>query len=234
MRVLALAAVMGAGLSFAGAAFADPYTDPNGRITFEAPRGWTVERQGSASQTAVLLFNASNDCYVFGAPNAVTAPASPDAVIRTTSQPLAATSWTATANSVRDFFPNNSAQLTSQTVDTSGFWPVQRAQFAGVGGKTVYAGMSSRPGFDLMAFCAPASGAGSASAYDALFNSLAHPNDATWQAAATQQAAQRQAQADANAAAAQTQQPSESQAQQEADGNVARSSRDPRTRRSRD
>jgi len=144
MRVLALAAVMGAGLSFAGAAFADPYTDPNGRITFEAPRGWTVERQGSASQTAVLLFNASNDCYVFGAPNAVTAPASPDAVIRTTSQPLAATSWTATANSVRDFFPNNSAQLTSQTVDTSGFWPVQRAQFAGVGGKTVYAGMSSR------------------------------------------------------------------------------------------
>ena len=129
MRAIALAAVIGAGMVMAGAAHAQQFNDPNGRITFTAPSGWTVERQNSSTATAALLFNASNDCYVFGTPNAVTATASPENVVRSTTAPIAADAWTRTANSVRDFFPGNSAQLTNQHVDTSGFWPVQRSLF---------------------------------------------------------------------------------------------------------
>jgi hypothetical protein len=237
MRTIALAAIIGAAFTFATPVAAQQFSDSAGRITFNTPSGWRAERQGPTAQTVVLLFNASNDCYVFGTPNSVTANASPDAVVRTTTTPIEASAWTNTANSVRDFFSGNSAQLVSQTVDTSRFWPVQRAQFNGAGGKTVYAAMTSRPGFDLMAFCAPASGAGAASSYDTLFNSLAHPNDAAWQQAAGDQAAARQAAQEA--AAAQQSAAAQQQAQpqvQEADGvndGVARSSRDPRARRSR-
>lgn len=183
MRKIALAAVIAAGLvALPTAATAQTYTDPDGRITFETPRGWTVDRQNSPNQTVVLMFNARNDCYLFGIPNPRTADASPSAVVRSTSTQIGADAWTSAANSITDFFPNNSAQLVSQSVETSGFWPVQRAEFSN-GSKTVFGALTLRPGFDLMAFCAATSG-GSAEAYDSLFRSLGHPNDDQWEASA--------------------------------------------------
>lgn len=186
MRALALAAVIGAAMTFATPVAAQQFTDSAGRITFTTPSGWRAERQSPQAQTVVWLFNASNDCYVFGSPNTVTASASVRDIVRTTTTPLAEANWVSTANSIVDLVPNRSAAVVSQSVDTSRFWPLQRAQFSAEGGKTVYAALTSRPGIDLMAFCAPARGEGSASTYDALFNSLAHPNDATWEQGAAQ------------------------------------------------
>ncbi|GIK50745.1 MAG: hypothetical protein KJZ75_15115 [Hyphomonadaceae bacterium] len=186
MRTLALAAVMGAGLvCAAGTAAAEPFNDPQGRITFEAPRGWTVERQNATNQTVVLMFNASNDCYIFSVPNPSSANASPSAVVRSASTPVATESWTNTANSISDFFPNQSAQLVSQSVDASGFWPIQRAELTN-GSRSVFGALTLRPGFDLIAFCAATRG-GSASDYDALFRSLGHANDGQWEAQASTQ-----------------------------------------------
>ncbi len=186
MRALALAAVIGAGMTFATPVAAQQFSDSAGRITFTTPSGWRAERQDTEAQTVVLLFNASNDCYVFGSPNTVTASASPRDVIRTTTTPFSPTNWTSTANSIVALVPDRSAELVSQSVDTSRHWPMQRAQFNAAGGKTVYAAITSRPGFDLMAFCSPARGAGSASTYESLFNSLAHPNDAAWEQTSAQ------------------------------------------------
>jgi hypothetical protein len=198
MRTLALAAVCGVGLLAGGVAAAAPFNDPAGRVTFEAPSGWNIRPQRAAGeQTVVLAFNPSSDCYVFGAANPATANATANAT-RNTTAALTADAWARAAAPVLDFFPaGQNAEVVSQSVDTSGFWPVQRAELRS-GSRTVYAVVEARPGIELRAFC---SGAASASAYDGIFNSLGHPNDATWQAQAGEQAAARQATLDANAAA---------------------------------
>jgi hypothetical protein len=77
---------------------------------------------------------------------------------------------------------------------------MQRAQFGGAE-RPVTAALQSRPGIDLMAFCWSYGGDATAT-FDALFRSVSHPNDATWQAAAEQQVTDREARATAAAAAA--------------------------------
>lgn len=200
MRGIALAAVMGVSLVAGGVAVARPWNDPNGRVNFDAPAGWIMEVRRASPQTIVLAGSADNECFVLATPNSVTANATPDRV-RRTADPLAPDAWTTAANSVAPMFPSRSAQLTSQTVDTSGFWPVQRAEFSGAT-RPVTAALQSRPGIDLMAFCWTYGGGDASATYDALFRSMAHPNDATWQAQAQQQVSDREAQAAANAAAA--------------------------------
>lgn len=183
MRTLALIAIVGAGLTLGGVAIAGPYVDPGGRMNFNAPPGWTVDPQiNNTTSTSVLTFDGGHDCYLFGVTNSTTASSTPGAVIRAMREPIPAAAWVGAANSVHDFFPSQSAQLSSQTVDTSGVWPVQRAQFQSDGG-VVFAAMQSRPGVDLMAFCR-ALGAASTAPFEALFASISHPGDAVWLAQA--------------------------------------------------
>lgn len=192
MRNLALAAVFGVGLLAGGVAAAEQYTDPAGRLTFNAPSGWRVQPRGAGGQTAVLAFNPTNDCYFFGADNPNTANSSAEAAMNTR-DPIPAEAWVTYASPIRDFFQGSPATLVSQTVDTSGAWPVQRAELRGPS-KTVYGAVLIRPGVEIRAFCA---GANSAAAYDSIFSSLAHPNDAAWQQAAQQQSSERAAREEA-------------------------------------
>ncbi len=231
MRTLALTAAIGVGLLAGGLAYAEQWNDPAGRLTFNAPSGWRVQQQTNPSQTVVLAFNPTSDCYFFGLANPNTANATANAT-RNTTTPLDPSAWVAAASPIRDFFEGSPATLVTQSVDTSGFWPVQRAELRGPS-KTVYGAILARPGAEIRAFCA---GASSSAAYDSIFASLAHPNDATWQAQANEQAAQRQAAQEAAAAAAQQQQQQQSeQARPEDDrSDPTRPSRDPRQRRNRD
>lgn len=224
MRKLALAAVLGVGLVAGGVAWAEQWTDPNGRLTFNAPSGWRVQPRNAGGQTAVLAFNASNDCYFFGADNPGSASSSAEAALNTRDQIPAAT-WVTYAAPIRDFFEGSQPTLVSQSVDTSGAWPVQRAELRGPT-KTVYGAVLIRPGVEIRAFCA---GGTSAAAYDSIFGSLSHPNDATWLAAAQQQRTDREARQ-----TAQQQQPAQQQQQQQGynictDPNIPL--RDPRRRR---
>lgn len=187
MRTLALAAVIGLGMTVGGVAVAGPWSDPAGRVNFEAPRGWQVEPSTTANATSALTFDASHDCVVVGVTNAGTANASAGAVHRAMRTPIAADNWINSANSINLLFPGGSAQLTSQSVDTSGFWPVQRAELTSSRG-VVFGAIQSRPGADLIAFCS-AVGDSSTSVFDAIFASISHPNDATWRAAIEQEAA---------------------------------------------
>lgn len=237
MRTIALAAVIGVGLTVGGVALAGPFTDAQGRVNFNSPFSAMDPPTHSATQTTVLTFDGSHDCFVIGRVNTVTAGHPAADVIYSTRNPLAADAWTATANSIRDFFPQRNATLTSQSVDTSGVWPVQRAEFGGSANGPVHAAMQSRPGVDLMAFC-QARGGASTAPFEQLFASLSHPNDATWQAEVAQSAAARAAaaeQAAAQQAAQQQQQPQQgAQAAEDDDDNRrddARPSRDPRSRR---
>lgn len=226
MRAFALAAVIGVGMTFTGVAAANPYSDAN--ISFATPSGWNVERLGADSSVGVLSFNASNDCFFFGIPNPNTATSSAEAA-RNSTNPMSQSEWITAASAAqmrRDFFPSG-ATVVSSSVDTSGFWPVQRAQLQG--SKTVQAAIQVRPGYELRAFCA-----GSAN-FDQIFSSVAHPNDATWRTQAESASGDRAArQAAQEAAAAQQAQQTAQPQQSEADGvndGVSRSSRDPRARR---
>lgn len=224
MRALALAAIFGVGLLAGGVAAAEQYNDPNGRLTFNTPAGWRVQPRAAGTQTAVLAFNAQSDCYFFGADNPATATSSAEAA-HNTRDPIAAQAWVTYATPIRDFFEGAAPTLVSQSVDTSGFWPVQRAELRGPT-KTVYGAVLIRPGVEIRAFC---SGAPNAATYDSIFASLAHPNDATWQQAAQQQATDRAAREAANAAAAATAQSNQAEhtpAQQE-ETEHRRRSRDP-------
>ena len=179
MRALALAAVFGVGLTMAGVAAADPWTDPNGNINLNAPRGWTVRpQQMNGGGTAVLAFTPSSDCYFFGIPNAASANASVNAARNTTS-PLPATAWTMAVQGLSDFVTGGPPTVTSQSVDTSGFWPVQRAELQS-GDRTIYGAIQVRPGFELRGFCA----GGAQAALDPILSSMSHPNDQAWQTAA--------------------------------------------------
>ncbi len=207
MRTFALAAVIGVGLIAGGIASAEQWNDPNGRVTFNAPSGWRVQPRNAPGTTAVLAFNPTNDCYFFGLPNPNNADSA--SAVRGATTPLTPEAWVTAAAPVRDFFEGSPATVVSQTVDTSGFWPVQRAELRGPS-KTVYGAILARPGAEIRAFC---SGAASAAAYDSIFASLGHPNDATWQGEATAQAAARAAQEQAAAAAAAELPPQEAQEQ---------------------
>lgn len=234
MRMLALAAVCGVGLFASGIAAAEQYNDPNGRLTFNAPAGWRVQPQNAGSQTAVLAFNAANDCYFFGADNAATASSSAEAA-HNTRDPIAAEAWVRYAAPIRDFFAGSPPTLVSQTVDTSGFWAVQRAELRGPS-KTVYGAVLIRPGVEIRAFC---SGATSAATYDSIFASLAHPNDSAWrQAAETQSASRAERDAATAAANAQAEATNAANAHAQQSGTAARNEaeeprrtgRDPRSR----
>ena len=103
MRMLALVAVIGAGLTVGGVASAEQWNDPNGRLTFNAPSGWRVQPRNAQGQTAVLAFNATNDCYFFGADNPGSANSSASAAMNTR-DPIAAQAWITYATPIRDFF----------------------------------------------------------------------------------------------------------------------------------
>jgi hypothetical protein len=214
MRALKIAAIVGVGMTIAGVAFAGPWNDPAGRVNFTAPSGWVTQVQRANPQTIVLTGNANDECYVMATPNPNTASANADRVHRAVT-PISADAWVASANAITPMFPNHSARLTSQSVDTSGFWPIQRAQFASAE-RPVIAALTSRPGLDLIAMCWTYGGPDATATYEALFHSLSNPQDATWQAAATQQATDfASQQAAAQAAAAQhAQQQQQQQAQQ--------------------
>lgn len=178
MRRSALAAaVLCVGLFAGGVAAAERWTDPAGRLTFDAPRGWQVNPQANSDATIVMAFDGSHDCYLFSTPNLGTNGADAARVRTAGATQLSSENWVRLANGVNSLFPSRNAALTSQSVDTSGAWPIQRAEFSG-GESTVYGAFQARPGFDMMGFCI-AYGS-STTAFDSVFRSMGHPNDSSW------------------------------------------------------
>lgn len=203
MRTLALAAIVGvAGLAFGGIAAAQPYTDPNGRITFDKPAGWTVSVEHSADFSYIIAGNANNECQFVARPNAVSAAANPWDVRRTGGEDtqFQEANWLRVANSIAPIFPGNSAHFISRSVDTSSYWPVQRAELQSPEHQ-VHAAIQIRPGIDLMGFCMTYGGNDPVATYDAVLRSMGHPGDDALQAAITAHDGERAAQQAAQQAA---------------------------------
>lgn len=185
MRARALAAVCGLALFAAGTASAETWVDPNGRVTFEAPAGWSTSPRRANGFTAVITGTANNECQILAQPNDSTAGASPDRVraAATDSTQFSAEAWTAMAASLPSIFPGGTATVTSTSVDTSGAWPIQRAEIQS-SERLVHAARTLRPGFDFITMCMTYGGADTTAVYDAVIRSVQHPNEAQWSAAA--------------------------------------------------
>ncbi len=187
MRVTALAAAaVCIGLLAGGVAAARVWNDPNGRVTFDAPNGWATSPENNASLTYVITGNANNECHVVATPNAGTSRATA-AQIRAASAEDARfgnETWTRVLNGIPTVFPGNSANVQSRSLDSSGAWPIQRAEVQGPE-RLVHAAMQLRPGFDIITLCMTYGGADRTDLYDAFIHSVGHPNDAQWAAEAT-------------------------------------------------
>lgn len=200
MRMFALAAAAGLGLAFAGAADARPWADPEGRFVFDAPAGWLTTIDHSGDYTYVVTGTANNECHIAAQPVAETATASALAVHRTLGSAELFTTefWTDTANGFGRVFPQQQASVLSTSLDTSGFWPIPRADIQS-SERLVHGALMLRPGFQYTAFCMTYGGADPVAVYDAVIRSIANPNDAALRADVERQQAERDAAAEAAA-----------------------------------
>lgn len=186
-------------------AFAEPWSDPSGRVSFNKPDGWTVNQEfgdtPTDSYTYVIAGDASNECHVMAQPNPGTIAASADAVRRANADGARFTPevWTQIANGVGNIFPNRSASVLTNTTEGAQ-WPIQRAEIQS-SARLVYSSMQLRPGTDILTFCMNYEGAPRADLFDALIRSVGHPNDAVYFADAAQAEAARTAAANSQAEA---------------------------------
>ncbi len=185
MRLFALVAL--AGLTIAGAATARVWTDPGNRMTFDAPNGWatTVERTSSPEVVYVVSGSAANECHMLSQPNPSIATATADQVKTAAANEASFQQdfWVQTANGIPTLFPGNSAQFVSRSLDTSGFWPIQRADIQGPD-RLIHMSMQLRPGLTLTSMCMTYSGPDAVAQYETVSRTLGHPNDAAWRAEA--------------------------------------------------
>jgi hypothetical protein len=185
MRTRALAAAIAA-LAVIGVADARPWADPAGRFTFDAPQGWSVNQPQSnnASMTYVIAGNANNECQFLAVANAQTASAPANAIRTQGANAFTNEMWTRALGSFADIFRNGATpEISSTSVDTSGAWPIQRAE-ARAGERPVHGAIVVRPGVDVFVACLTYGGTEPIALYDQVIRSVGHPNDAAWAAAA--------------------------------------------------
>jgi hypothetical protein len=179
VRVMILAAAVLATTTMGAAAA--PWSDPAGRLVFDAPSGWIVAPQASDTFTYAVALGNTSECHVFASPRAATASATPDRVRVAGQTQLEPTAWISIASMLPNIFQGD-VQVTSQAVDTRPFWPVQTATLRSTNGRNVHAAIQFRPGFELWSFCQTFSGADEVGAFNALAHSVGTPNDVTLQA----------------------------------------------------
>jgi hypothetical protein len=185
MRLFAIAALAGLSLAAAtGAAAAHTWTDPAGRVVFDAPDGWSIMDQRQANITYVIAGTANNECHVLAIPREQSAAMSVDQIRNAGANDANYTdeAWVRIGAGMNSIF-SAPPTIVSKSEDTSGFWPVQRADLQGE--RLVHAALQLRPGLELYTYCQTYEGADPTGAYDALIRSVHTPNDEALQQQAT-------------------------------------------------
>lgn len=157
VQVFALAATIAMG-AMAGATNAqqsmDTFHDPQGRLTFSYPHGWTFRERPSETDGAVRVFAGSGDfeCQVWSLPTPSTAHDTAEASKQRYTRPRTAKQWQDMVAPL-PAFSGAEVQVTDQSVDASGAWPVERVTLHG-GGQDVRGTFQGRPGLELLSLCA--------------------------------------------------------------------------------
>lgn len=178
------------------------YTDAQNRFTFQYPSNMgnpdVTSRPNQPVNIVVGL--GAFECQMFAVDNAQSASQPPDAVVRAYGTAITTDLWKRQADAFALY--NRQGTVDSSTVDTSGFWPVQRAMMKSDDGTAVTAALQARPGLELWQFCTSFDGADHTPVFNQIINSFAGSNDAALQAAAEAAIAEHNAKKQAAEAAA--------------------------------
>ena len=194
---------------FAAAALAQPalktYTDSQNRFTFQYPASLPVDVVARPNQPVnVLVGAAAYECQMFvvDRPEFVGKP--PGDVARAYATAFAPDIWKRSADGFALY--KRAGAVQSNTVDTSSFWPVQRASLTTDANKPAVAAMQARPGVEVWQFCTGFDNADHTAVFNQIIASFAGPNDAAQAAeGAAAEAAHAAAQAAADTAHAEAQ-----------------------------
>ncbi len=204
MSRLLIAAAAAATALFAAGALAQAqgalktFTDSQNRFTFQYPASLPVDVVARPNQPVNVLVGAADyECQIFVVDRPELAAASPEAFVRGYSTALAPEVWKRSMDGFALY--NRQGTVSASSVDTTAFWPVQRAEVRNDASKPVVAAMHARPGLDVWHFCTSFDNGDHTAVFNQIVSSFAGPNDAVLKAQAEAAAAARAA---ASAAAA--------------------------------
>lgn len=164
------------------------YNDPQSRFTFQHPASWPVDPLpgSNPANQGVVIGIADAECKVVASQSDQSAGKSADLVRRAYQAPIGDTAWKTKADAFNVW--GRRGVVKSSTVDATGFWPVQTAEFTTDDGKPGFARLHARPGVEVWMFCNSFDDRDRKATFDQILGSFAAPNDAAMQAAS--QAAQ--------------------------------------------
>lgn len=188
VAVAAAVSVMGMAAAQGQAAF-KTYADPQGRFTIEHPADWPMDPlQGSnASNQGVAIGIADAECKVIALKSDLSAGKPVADVRRAYTAPVGDAVWKTKADGYNVW--DRRGTVTASSVDVSGAWPVQTAQFNTSDGKPGFARMHARPGVEVWMFCSSFDNRDRKAIFDRVLNSFAGADDAALQAQAEAAAA---------------------------------------------
>ncbi|MEJ0060574.1 MAG: hypothetical protein WDM79_13810 [Terricaulis sp.] len=186
MRAYAVAAIAALGLAALSGTALGVWTDPDALLVFDAPASWPVTKERVDGFTYAVVGNASNECHIVAMPRPETAARTIAEVNHTAATPLAPETWVSVANAMPLF--HDQAVLVSQSVETDGPWPIQRAEIQSPDG-LFHSAIQLRPGVELWTHCKTYSGNDSAALYDNVIRSVGTPTDAALVTRAAEEAA---------------------------------------------
>lgn len=188
LAVVALAAALG-GTALAQTMAA--WSDPANTFSMRRPANWPVDRIGGSSDGAYVIYAAGladAECQFHTIARANTATRSPQSIVEDFTIQRTREQWFSMVQSIRLFSDGADVQDQSLRVDTSGFWPVQRATIV-TGGAPVLSAIHARPGREVWVFCQSFDGRDRSAIFNEIIGSVATPQDAALQAAAQAAAA---------------------------------------------
>lgn len=208
---LVAAGVAAVALAAAAVAVAQPgpaanalktYTDSQNRFTFQYPGSLPVDVNARPSQPVnIAVGAAAYECQMFVVDNLGSMGKAPGDVARAYTPAFTADAWKKAADGFALYKRQGTVQ--TNTVDTSKFWPVQRATLQTDEHTPAIAALQARPGVEVWQFCTAFDNQDHSAVFNQIIGSFAGPNDAAQAAqAASDEAARAAAQAAADKAAA--------------------------------
>ncbi|MGE3142055.1 MAG: hypothetical protein AB7L65_01930 [Hyphomonadaceae bacterium] len=192
MKRMAAIAAMAAACALAGTAYGQAmaaWSAPDGAFSVQRPAGWPVDRMSDSSAQvthyAAGLADAECSFFVIARPESAATP--PGHMQQMLTQPMTADQWSQVASSMPNVF-HGPVTVQASSVDTSNFWPVQRATLM-AGTTAVQSGITSRPGKEVWSFCQSFDSRDRSATFGSIIGSIATPQDAALQAAAEAAAA---------------------------------------------
>lgn len=160
------------------------WTDPGGRFSFEKPRSWKDEDVETASTPGaarldIVAGDDNGQCWFNRVPRERTATLTARQLVDARAKPIGADLWSRIA--IDQQLLVGVAQVLESGVEYHGVWPVQFARLQGRNGE-VYAAIHSRPGVDILAFCASKDQRDRSEVLNIIARSVTTPYDRHWQA----------------------------------------------------